>query len=73
MIGSLFQIALGVFFMCAAPHPKLRLTGAMPGSRRGPSAPISAIGRVCVFLIGLAAMVDGLLRLLGRGGLEIRL
>jgi hypothetical protein len=66
---ALFEIALGGFFMWLAPN-MTHIKGALSRTL-GP--PPTRTQRVIFFLLGLVVAIDGVIRLFGGNGLEIRL
>jgi len=66
LFTKILECIIGVLFMCGA----FFATAIRPGLAfsRGPSYRISKVGRIIIFLAGMAVFIDGLEQLLGRSG-----
>jgi len=62
------MMILGALFVCLAVLKDTKIRGAFS---RGPGLPISRVGRIAFFLIGLLAAADGVRGLLHKPHLEL--
>jgi hypothetical protein len=62
IVAAGMEVVIGILFIIAEGAKTTQLTGLYG---RGPGVPISAVGRLCVVLLGLIVLCAGIWTLLG--------